>query len=131
MTKAGKAGKKSDRAQRKRVPFGALYFARRLEGPKGYERAGFLSVPRAEKMHFEKRHVKKNELIEEVRKWANEILQYNAEDKIDDFNIYEWNQDSEEKIIRVMSPLGQKLYFEVSPISIEKCVITLLLDTWR
>lgn len=82
-------------------------------------------------MHFEKRYVKRNKLVEEVRRWANEILQYNAKDKIDDFNVYEWNEDSEEKIIRVMSPLGQKLYFEVSPISKEECVVVLLIDTWK
>jgi len=77
------------------------------------------------------RIVKREKLISEVRKWANELLQYNAEDKIDDFNIFEERIDKDYKIIRVMSPVGQELYFKVEPLTDKKFYVELLLDTWE
>mgnify|MGYP000536506001 CR=1 FL=1 len=75
--------------------------------------------------------VRKEKLYETVRDIANKLLLYNAEDKIDDFNVYEWNEDPEHKIIKVMSPVGQELYFRVEPLSDTHYYIYLLLDTWR
>ena len=77
------------------------------------------------------RVIEKEKLIEEIRKWANELLHYNAEDKIDDFNVYEWKVNPEYKIIRVMSPVGQELYFRVIPFSRNRYCISLILDTWE
>jgi len=80
---------------------------------------------------MEKERIFKREvLMEKIEEWANELLQYNAEDKIDDFNVYLWNKDRDYKIIRVMSPVGQELYFNVKPLMNGDFAVELLLDTW-
>ena len=81
--------------------------------------------------HKRDRIIQKEKLIEEIEEWANELLHYDAEDKIDDFNVYEWNENPEFKIIRVMSPVGQELYFKVEPLNPFRYWVTLLLDTWE
>jgi len=77
------------------------------------------------------RVVRKEELIDKVKEWANEILQYDAENKIDRFDIFESEVNSEIKIIRVFSPVGQILCFRVRPYSVDEFCVELLYNSWK